>query len=104
MACKLLSNLHYSEFNYDEAIFQYNQLVLNAAKEVLTALAVLRNAEMQLHDLEEKVINQRKTLELTKLRIAYHIDSSLNFLSAESNFLEIEDGEQEALGEACKHY
>ncbi len=99
---KLIANLHNSEVNYDLAILQYNQLVLNAVGEVLTDIAVLRNAEQQRLVLKENLEYQANLVELAKLRIAHHVGSEFDFLVNEATLLQVQDLELEALGDTLQ--
>ena len=94
----LLADLHTSEVNYDLAVYQYNQLVLNAARDVLDGIAVLRNANQQLDFYQQEVTNQKEIANLTKQRVKYHLNSQLDFLNSERNVLITIDQEILALG------
>jgi NodT family efflux transporter outer membrane factor (OMF) lipoprotein len=95
---RLLANLHGSEVNYDLAIFQYNNLVLNAVKEVLDGIAVLTNSEQQLQQYEEALDYQEQILQLTALRMTYSLDSNLDYLNNEANLLNARNQEVVAFG------
>ena len=95
---RLMANLRESEVNYDLEIFQYNQLVINAAQEVLTSLTVLKNNQEQLESFKEQVNQQERIFDLTQLRIRHHLDSGLNYLAQEETLLYARDQELTALG------
>lgn len=95
---RLLANLHGSEVNYDLAIFEYNNLVLNAVKEVLDGIAVLTNTEQQLKQYEEALDYQEQILQLSSLRMTYNLDSNLDYLNNEANLLNAAHQEVISLG------
>lgn len=84
---RLRANLLGSQVDYDRAIYQYNQLVLNAAKEVLAGIAVLRNVEQQLIELKKITTYQENQFRLTDLRMKNSIGSALDYLTSERNML-----------------
>lgn len=94
----LCSNLHASEVNYDLAIYQYNQLVLNAAKEVLEGVALLRNSEQRRKEYAQQALQQKTIFELTILRMQNHLNSMQDTLLAEENMLIAQDDAAIALG------
>lgn len=77
---RLTANLRASEVNYDLAIYRYNSLILNAIKEILDGLIVLRNADQQLQESHNKVDQQESLLNITSLRIKNHLGSEMDFL------------------------
>lgn len=95
---RLMANLRGSEANYDLAIYQYNQLILNAVKEVLDALAILRNSEEQLGEFKKQVKYQSEQLELSHQRFMHSLNSALDVLISEANLLNNQDQEIVALG------
>jgi len=95
---RLLANLHSSQVNYDLAIFQYNNLVLNAVKEVLDGIALLTNAELQLKQAEDALGSQEKIFQLSFLRMTYNVDSKLDYLNMQVNFLNARSQEVIAFG------
>jgi NodT family efflux transporter outer membrane factor (OMF) lipoprotein len=99
---RLLSNLHGSESNYDLAIFQYNDLVLNAVKEVLDGIALLTNTELQLKEADEVLNFQEGIFQLTTLRVASSLDSNLTFLNREADFLNARAQEVIAFGDTLQ--
>lgn len=99
---RLIANLRGSEVNYDLAIFNYNQLVLNAAKEVLDSLALLRNNYKQLQQLQEKVSYQTKLSHLTGLRVQKQLNSSLDLLNVEYEVLRAQLQEAAAWGDTIQ--
>src|SRR5262249_37028422 len=99
---RLLSNLRISEVNFDLAVLHYNELVLNAAKEVLDGLAVLTNTYQQYKEVEHKTLDLEKLLHLTELRVAHDLNSRLDFLISQQNFLIALDQEIVAFGNAIQ--
>lgn len=97
-AGRLQANLWASEINYDIAIYEYNQLILDVVREVLDSIALLRNAEQVLSVYQEKVNQQGQILETTRLRVQNSLDSGLNLLTSEQNFLVARDQELIVLG------
>ena len=95
---RLVANLRGSEVNYDLAIFDYNNLVLNAAKEVLAGIAVLQNSELQLQELKTNTSYQEDLFNISNLRVKYNLNSALDDLSSEENLLNARDQEAVALG------
>lgn len=92
------ANLASSQVDYDLAILQYNQLVLNASRDVLTGIAVLQNANQQLTEFDNDVKKQYQILVLVEDRIVKNLDSDLNRLAAERQLLNAQDYEIQALG------
>lgn len=94
----LRSNLHTSEVNYDLAIYHYNELIINAVKEVLENLALLRNSNEQRIEFTKQSNQQQNIYELTRLRMLHHLNSQQDTLDAEMNRLIAQDQETVALG------
>jgi len=84
---RLVANLRGSEVNYDLAIFRYNDLILNAAKEVLQGIAVLKNTVEQLEEFKKMVVYQRELYQLMEQRVMHHLNSDLDSLTSEGNLL-----------------
>lgn len=99
---KLLANLQGSEVNYDLAIYKYNDLILNAVKEVLQALAVLRNQEKQLNETISYLKYQQENLQIAELRIQHNLGSSLEYLDNQQKVLEALDQQTVALGDTLQ--
>lgn len=95
---RLVANLWASEINYDLAIYEYNHMVLNAAGEVLEALAVLRNTHQQLEQYTQSAAYQAELYKLTTLRVQHHIDSDLTQLDSEIVYINAQDQKTIALG------
>lgn len=95
---RLLANLHGSEVNYDLAIFQYNELILNAVREVLDGIVLLRSAEAQRLEYKRISESQEGIFKLAEERVKHHIDSSLTSLTYEESVLVARDQEVVALG------
>lgn len=89
----LIADLNTSEVNYDLAILNYNDLVINAAKEVLTSLAVLKNSNQRLIEAEKKAANQEKLFELTTLRARHNLGNNLDELTIQGNYLRSQEQE-----------
>jgi NodT family efflux transporter outer membrane factor (OMF) lipoprotein len=99
---RLKANLYQSEVDYDRAIFQYNSLVLNAAREVLDGIAILRNSEQQLRQTVQLLEYQEKLSKLTQIRVNGHLRSTLDNLSSESDQLTAADQKIVALGDTLQ--
>lgn len=95
---RLKANLRITEVNYDLAIYKYNELILNAAKEVLDGIALLRNAHIQLQEYQEKKEYQEESLILANSRLKHGISSRLDYLIYEENLLIAQDQEVQAIG------
>lgn len=95
---RLQADLDGSQIQYNLAILQYNQLVLDAAEEVLEALAVLKIQAARLDQMERKVQEQTEYNQLIALKIQHHIGNQLDLLTSEGNLLLAEDQEWIARG------
>lgn len=95
---RLLANLRGSEINYDLAILQYNELVLQAAQETLDGIAVLRNAASQLQEYVHKLRFQTDAYELTSQRVTHNLNNILDKLTSEGNVLAARDQEIVGMG------
>ena len=98
MEGRLIANLRSSEINYDIAIYEYNNLVLNATREVLDSLSTLANFEKQHLEVKNKLNHQTTLSKLTALRMEHQLSSTLNYLTSEANRLLTEDQEIIAFG------
>lgn len=97
-AGRLSANLTASEINYDIAIYRYNALVLNAVRDVLDGLTLLRNADLQLKEAQSKVKQQEDLLQLTILKKQNHLSSELDFLVSQQAVLISQNVEITTLG------
>jgi NodT family efflux transporter outer membrane factor (OMF) lipoprotein len=88
---RLRANLAASEINYDLAIYKYNDLVLTAAKEVLQALALMKNSYDQHKEAVNIAKNQKELYVLTAQKVKHNISSTLDLLTAEENYLKSQD-------------
>lgn len=95
---RLIADLRKSEIDYNEAILQYNQLVIDAAKEVLESIAVVRNSWARLAEYKSKVEHQEEYNRLVSLRVAHNIGTGLDELTSQGNMLISKDQELLALG------
>lgn len=95
---RLQANLRGSEINYTRAVYEYNQKILNAVREVLDGLAVLRNAEKQYLEQKDKSSRQEEIFRLSSLRTENDLDSELNLIAAETAYLEVRNQELMLLG------
>jgi outer membrane protein TolC len=88
--------------DYDHAIYRYNELVLNAVKEVLDGVALVRNYERQLAQAAEMRQFQQRLDEYSELRLGKNLNSHLNTLSSQSDSLSAKDRETMVLGEVLQ--
>lgn len=95
---RLIANLKSSEVNYDLAILSYNQLVLDAVKEVLDGLSSLRYLDLQLQQATKTQVLNQQLFELTEQRVARYLNSRLDLLNYQNQFLLAQDREIVALG------
>lgn len=95
---RLRANLRISKSDYDLAVYEYSNMILNAVKEVMDGLSVLRSGDSQLQELRGVRIEQEKLLNLSLLREKNHLDSKLDSLIREANALAAQDQEIAALG------
>lgn len=93
-----LSNLRGSEAQYDLAVLKYNDLVLNATKEVLDGIALLQNNNLQLTEFSKQASMQKNLVELTNLRVTHNLESDFVLLDREQNLILAEDNEMISLG------
>ncbi len=96
---RLTANLRSSEVNYDLAIFRYNDLVLNAVKEVLEGLAILQNAQAQYRELNKSFHLQQELAQLTALRVKAHLNSDLDLLNSQKVVLQMQERQLIAYGQ-----
>lgn len=95
---RLCANLRASQINYDLMIYEYNALIINAAKEVLDAIARIKNGYLQLQQQETKKQWLDESLALSRLRIQHEVSSLLDYLSIQQNVLMVQDEEVQAWG------
>lgn len=94
----LVANLRGSEVNYDLAIYEYNNMVLNAIRDVLDGMAVLQNENGQLDEFKQEAMHQNEISQLTEMRANHHLSSGLDTLNAQANFLTARDNETISIG------
>lgn len=99
---RLQANLWASETRYDQAVYQYNEKILNAAEEVLESLAILQKSQEQLTQLIKSTSYQQKLFQLTTMRVAHHLDSDFNQLDSEILYLNAQDQELLALANSLQ--
>lgn len=98
----LVANLRESEVNYDAAILEYNTLVINAAKEVLDAIAILQNSIQRLNQFKLRQEQQEELYRLTRLRVSHSLNNSLDELISQQNSMIAQDKEVVAQGNAIQ--
>lgn len=99
---RLTADLGASEEDYNLAVLNYNDMVINAVKEVLSAVALLENYNQQLQEAEKVRVYTAEFSYLTQERVRHHLDSEINFLNAEYEALNAEDQEIIALGKSLE--
>lgn len=97
-----LANLHASEVNYDLAIYKYNDLVLNAVKEVLDGISVLGSQEQQMQEFNQQFYYQQEILQLSEQRVMHSLGSELDYLISEAAMWLAQDRAVVALGETLR--
>jgi len=95
----LQANLYSSEAQYDITVFNYNEALIQAAKEVLDALALLRNGKQQLEELSQQRTYEQQSLELAGLRLIHSINSRMDYLASEEKLLLARTQEIASMGE-----
>lgn len=94
----LRANLLKSEVDYNLAIYEYNNRVLNGVREVLEGLALVRNTTLQLEEFRRRASIQREIVYLTSLKVENHLSSGLDYLKTEAQLLIDQDVELIAQG------
>lgn len=97
-----IANLKGSEVSYDLEILEYNNLVINAAQEVLDALSLLKNSWQRFLEYESKHWHLKSLNRLTALRVLHNLNSNLDELISQGNVLMSEDQEVIALERAIQ--
>ncbi len=85
---RLRSNLAAKDADYDLAVEQYNQTLVDALREVVDQLASLKSVDAQRIELERALANARAAYELARARYRAGIASYLQVLAAEAPLLE----------------
>lgn len=93
----LKANLRNTEVNYDLAIFEYNQRILNAVQEVLDGISILHNTYQQLQEQKKQTAYQDNLYKLSQQLVANNLASKLDDLTSESEKLMALDHETAAL-------
>lgn len=94
----LKSQFDSTEVNYDLAIYDYNNLVLTATREVLDSLSLITSYRKQFQVFEEETSYQAKILHLTELRKKYNLNSEIDVLTRKESYLQSQDSQLVALG------
>lgn len=95
---RLMANLDSSKINYNIAILEYNRLVIDAAKEVLEGIAVLKNSWQHFFEMRKKADLQKHYNELISLKAAHSLASGLDELTSQGNWYLSYDQKLEAEG------
>ncbi|WPC75696.1 efflux transporter outer membrane subunit [Vibrio porteresiae] len=86
----LKANLIENTADYDAAVAQYNQTLVNALGDVADTVLALKSAEQQLNDAKESVRLATKSYHITEKRYQSGMGSQLEVLMAESQLLQAE--------------
>ncbi|NGX38899.1 MAG: Outer membrane protein OprM [Chlamydiae bacterium] len=86
-AGRIKANLGAKQAEFDEAIFTYNGLLLEAVKEVADKIANLQTADEALKITQRVVNNQTQQQQLTAKRYAFAVDNLLSLISAQEEVL-----------------
>lgn len=95
---RLRANLRESEANYNLMIYEYNNRILNAVREVLEGITLVRNANQQYIEFKKQTSAQEEISQLVSQRFRFHLSSGLDYLISQSNVLIEKDNELIALG------
>ena len=86
----LKANLIENTADYDAAVAQYNQTLVNALGDVADTALALQSAEQQLNDAKESVRLAKKSYHITEKRYQSGMGSQLEVLMAENQLLQAE--------------
>lgn len=86
----LKANLIENTADYDAAVAQYNQTLVNALGDVADTVLALQSAEQQLNDAKESVRLAKKSYHITEKRYQSGMGSQLEVLMAENQLLQAE--------------
>lgn len=95
---RILANWRSSEVNYSLAILRYNDLVLNAAKEVLDGLSSLVKSHEQFQKLSQVALLQEENVQLMRLRVDHNLNSELDYLTTVEKLISAQRDQQIRLG------
>jgi NodT family efflux transporter outer membrane factor (OMF) lipoprotein len=98
----LKANLLVKEVDYDIAILKYNQLILDAVKEVLDGISLLDSNYKQFVLFQQETEDQYANLTLMNLRQKHHIATGIDQLNSEQNYLIAKDQQMVALGKTLQ--
>lgn len=97
-----MANLEGSEVNYNLEILEYNNLLIQAVKEVMDALSLLDNTWQRYLQYESKHRHLADLDRLTSLRVSHNLSSNLDYLISMGNVLMSQDQEVIALERAIQ--
>lgn len=98
----LQANLAATEIQYDLAVYKYNDLVINAVKEVLDGLIKVRKANERLGISRQETQYEEDIYQLTKLKFENNISSELDYLVQEQQVISALDNQAIATGETIQ--
>jgi NodT family efflux transporter outer membrane factor (OMF) lipoprotein len=87
-AGEIRANVRAKKASFDQAIFEYNNLILTSAQEVADVLSKLQMAYAQKQQQIQKVQDRLKRWDLTALRCEGGLDSQFSFLDYEEKWIE----------------
>lgn len=93
------ANLNSKKNEYLLAILKYNNLVINAVKEVLDALSLVKNSDEQLTVFNKNRLYQEEVASLTAQKVENNLGSNIDRFNSELYALNAEELEVIALGQ-----
>lgn len=87
---QLRSNLQYSARQYNIAVLDYNQTLLNAAKEVVDSITTFRISNQQWVAQEKVIQKSQNLMELASLRYEYGLNNNVDVLKTKLRLIEDE--------------
>ncbi len=94
----LTANLRGAEVSYDEEVFEYNRLILEAVREVLDGITRLRKSRDATERLDEEAGNQDRIAELTQMKQKYNVVSDIDTLNQQQQTLYAKDAALQSKG------
>lgn len=101
---RLRANLEATEYDYDLAVLQYEEMVLTAVREVLDAIDNIKLLNARYKETQEAATSAETTYLLTKDRFQHNLSSQLDVLTAERELLIVLEGRAVILGYLSEAY
>lgn len=99
---RLVANLQGSEVDYNLAIYKYNNLLIDAVREVLDSISVLSNSDHQLQEFTGQRKAKQEQVKLIELKLNNNIASYMDYLKSETELLKAREKESSAIGGAIQ--